>query len=312
MYGLHSALKQNYRNLEILCVDDGSTDGSYKKIARIAKRDKRIRLIKTEHKGSGVARNVALDAATGKYVMFLDIDDEYPDKKTVGKLVSKAEETGFDIVGGSMIRSVDKNIERDWDDACKGFVFECEGPIEFKDYQFEYGFYRFIYRRDFLSREQIRFPYYLRYQDTLFMAQAMHKAGRFYALPDVVYLYHMHVRFGKWNEQQSIDCIKALTDMLRFATDNSYERLAHTTVMRINDFVPKMVEHFKSDEVRKACDEFLSEAKKVEPLDEYCYDVWERLGNEVLLQNDITKSKSYRIGRSITAIPRMMRSLFTK
>ncbi len=312
MSGLYSALKQSYQHLEILCVDDGSTDNSYNKVIRIAKRDKRVRVIKTEHKGSGEARNVALNVASGKYVMFMDMDDKYPDKNTVSKLVSKAESVDCDIVGGSMIRCVDKKIECDWDGRCKGFLFEKEQKIDFKDYQFEYGFYRFIYNREFLIKERIRFPRYLRYQDTLFMVQAMHKAGCFYALPDVVYVYNTHAKFKKWNKQQTIDCINALTDMLRFAIDNSYELLEHTTIMRINDFVPNMSEYFQTDEVKKACDIFLSEVVKVLPLDKYCYNVWEQLGTNVVEQNNITNSKSYKIGRCITAIPRTIRAILTK
>ena len=72
---IDSLQKQTYQDLEILLIDDGSTDSTVEICTKLANNDPRIVLLKGEHGGVSKARNKGLDAATGKYVFFLDSDD---------------------------------------------------------------------------------------------------------------------------------------------------------------------------------------------------------------------------------------------
>ena len=72
---LESLLRQTHRNLELLTVDDGSTDGSAAILEAYAKRDPRIRVIRQKNGGVSSARNAGIDAATGAYIGFVDSDD---------------------------------------------------------------------------------------------------------------------------------------------------------------------------------------------------------------------------------------------
>lgn len=72
---LDSIVNQTYRNLEILCVDDGSTDGSGAICEEYAARDSRVRVIHQENQGPSAARNLALARVSGEYVYFADSDD---------------------------------------------------------------------------------------------------------------------------------------------------------------------------------------------------------------------------------------------
>ena len=73
---LDSIVNQTYQNLEIILVDDGSTDDSKKIADHYAKKDKRIKVIHQKNQGQSVARNVGLAKATGNYISFIDSDDE--------------------------------------------------------------------------------------------------------------------------------------------------------------------------------------------------------------------------------------------
>ena len=72
---VHSITGQTYRNLEILLVDDGSTDGTGELCDRLGEEDPRIRVFHKENGGSSTARNLALQHAKGEYVGFVDSDD---------------------------------------------------------------------------------------------------------------------------------------------------------------------------------------------------------------------------------------------
>lgn len=72
---VHSVLNQTYQNLEILLVDDGSTDGSGRLCDELAKEDSRIKVFHKENGGSSSARNLAIEQARGAYLGFVDSDD---------------------------------------------------------------------------------------------------------------------------------------------------------------------------------------------------------------------------------------------
>ena len=74
---LDSVLDQTLRELELVCIDDGSTDGSLQILKEYQKLDERVRIITENNAGPSIARNKGLARCRGKYVMFLDADDFY-------------------------------------------------------------------------------------------------------------------------------------------------------------------------------------------------------------------------------------------
>lgn len=102
-----SVLNQEYRNIEVVLVDDGSTDGSGELCDLYASRDKRIVVLHNTNSGPSAARNSGIKAAAGDYILFVDSDD-YIAPQLISTVVKKAAETNADIVMFNA-ESVDEN-----------------------------------------------------------------------------------------------------------------------------------------------------------------------------------------------------------
>lgn len=96
-YCIKSVVEQTCSEIEILLIDDGSTDGCPEICDEWAGKDSRIRVIHKENQGLGMARNTGIENATGKYICFFDSDD-YIAKDTVEKIYGLAEKEKSDIV----------------------------------------------------------------------------------------------------------------------------------------------------------------------------------------------------------------------
>lgn len=97
---LDSVINQTYKNLEIICVDDGSTDGSGAIVDEYAKKDERIRVIHQDNKGESNARNKGLKIATGEIIAFCDCDD-WLDVDMYQQMIEIMEKDNLDIIAGS-------------------------------------------------------------------------------------------------------------------------------------------------------------------------------------------------------------------
>ena len=94
---LSSITNQTYRNLEIIVVDDGSTDSTPIIIRDFCALDSRVSLIQQQNQYAGVARNAGMNVAIGDYLLFLDADDFF-DSTMVEKMINRAQETSSDII----------------------------------------------------------------------------------------------------------------------------------------------------------------------------------------------------------------------
>ena len=94
---LDSIINQTLKEIEIICVDDCSTDNSYMILEEYSKKDSRIKLIKhKENRGLGPARNTGIENATGEYISFIDSDD-YVSLDFLENLYSTAKKFDLDI-----------------------------------------------------------------------------------------------------------------------------------------------------------------------------------------------------------------------
>lgn len=105
---LESLLQQTYSNLEILVVDDGSTDSTWQIIQEYAKKDPRILAMQQENQGVSKARNRALRRASGDYVLFVDADD-WLNLETCEKTITVAKEEQADVVMFGYVREYENH-----------------------------------------------------------------------------------------------------------------------------------------------------------------------------------------------------------
>ncbi len=233
--GLDRVLSQTLQEIEVICVDDGSVDRTPEILKQYGSLDSRIRILTQENQGVGSARNNGLKVASGKYIAFLDPDDYYPDVNVLKELYDAAEANHVLICGGSL-----------WEDHGDGkwfrkhfvgnytnYTFKTDGYVSYRDYQYDYGFYRFIYDREFLIQNQIFFPSYIRFQDPPFFVNAMIQAKSFYALKRVAYCYRAGHQNFSWSEKRICALLSGLVDDLRMSADAQLAKLHCLTLERM-------------------------------------------------------------------------------
>jgi glycosyltransferase involved in cell wall biosynthesis len=110
-----SALSQSWQDVEVLVVDDGSTDGTWDCAQRLAADDARVRALKQENRGPGAARNAGLSVASGEFVQYLDSDDELePVKFELQVAALRAQPDTGVAYGLTRRRNAETGAERDW------------------------------------------------------------------------------------------------------------------------------------------------------------------------------------------------------
>jgi len=202
---LDSVVNQTLREIEIICVDDGSTDGSVAILGEYAAKDPRIRVLRQpENSGQGAARNRGLEEAKGEYAYFMDADDELASADALERLVAEAERERLDALFFDAETKVDAAVD------VPPSVVRAEDYIRRHDYSGVSSgrdlFARFLknreytvspclvlLRRSFMERNSIRFPKEcIFYEDNIFMTRVLLAAERVSHRPWRLYLRKVH------------------------------------------------------------------------------------------------------------------------
>ncbi len=232
---LDSVLGQTLGEIEALCINDGSADTSLDILRQYQKRDQRVTIIDQQNQGVAKARNNGIRKAQGKYVIFMDPDDWYPSEGILEMLYAGAEQNQVAVAGGSFMDYHEGIYNEEFEERYYGYHFEQEGVIEYKDYQFDFGYQRFIFLRKLLMDNNIFFKEYVRYQDPPFMVEAMIAAGRFYGIDKPSYCYRYGHESVSWNERKVCDVLKGIRDNLDISRKHGLMKLHQLCVMRLNE-----------------------------------------------------------------------------
>lgn len=235
---LNTVLGQTLKEIEVICVDDGSTDRSLDLLREFAQKDSRVRVLTQPNSGSGAARNNAIRHAQGQFIAFMDADDWYPRETTLERLYQCATQNGVLVAGGS-IASVNErgDVFEMYTGALAGNRFTKSGVMSYQDYQYDYGYHRFLYHRQMIVDNHIQFPDYRRYQDPPFFIRAMICAGKFYALAEVTYLYRSQPGHVTWKKANLVGLMDGLMAELALSKQAGLAQLHKLCVQRCeNDF----------------------------------------------------------------------------
>ena len=190
---LDSVINQTYRDLEILVIDDGSTDGSGKIADEYAKKDNRVRVFHKANGGVSSARNLGLREAAGEFIAFVDSDDVIRPTMYKG-LVSVCETHHVDIVTGDFIvdgvtvaNSLDANRVYSENEIRETVLpaFTHEGTIGIMEFKTK------LFRTELIKGNEIWFYEGFSFQeDLMFMINIYAYAKSLYYLPEAFYEYY--------------------------------------------------------------------------------------------------------------------------
>ena len=188
---IESAVNQTLKDIEIVCVDDGSTDNSVELLKELSRKYDCIKIYTQENEGSGSARNHGLDEATGEYIAFLDADDILVDKNALEVLYDWGVKNNADLVCGNLKRlSFESEVIPNPNyDAGNYYYFDSLEAIDPQEYGVPWAFYKNIFKRTFLNEHNIRFKDLRRGQDPVFLSQVLANINKVYGAPVDLYAY---------------------------------------------------------------------------------------------------------------------------
>ena len=193
---LNSIQNQSLNNIEIICIDDGSSDGSFNILKNYESTDARFKVFQQENKGAGFARNKGIDESCGEYILFVDSDD-FIENDTCEKLYEQAKRLDCDLILFDSIRHFENNRNLNL------IHFKKNNEINYKQKVFYYEYFRDrifdgeygviwnkFYKSSFIKNNDIRFPKHKIYNDVEFHVKTTILAKRISYVEGIFYHYN--------------------------------------------------------------------------------------------------------------------------
>ncbi len=234
---LDSIVTQSYNNLEIICVNDGSTDGSLSILKVYEENDSRVVVVNKENSGYGKSMNIALRMAKGKYVAIVESDD-FIEKNMIENLVMIAEQENAEVVRANYYLYTklggDKFYEY-FNNCTYNSIIE---PVN-EPYLFFNGTWLWtsLYRLDFLRKNDINFNETpgASYQDIAFTLKVLSCAKRVWLLPGAYLHYRIDNLNASIHSKSKAYCVfDEFDELWRFLDERPEER----------DLVAKFITYF--------------------------------------------------------------------
>lgn len=205
---LDSICCQTYQNIEIICVNDGSTDGSNKILEEYAAKDQRITVLHQKNSGPSVARNAALDTARGEFIMGVDSDDYLLQTTCEQLLPLMTDEVDVLVMNAQMEGPPTKRLKHLQDYYTMknpAGIYELNSTLIFK---ITNSFWGKLYRRSIIEKHHLRFRSGVWYEDFPYKIMYLCYCKNVYMYPHA--LYHRIIRDDSITGQVEHGAVKVL------------------------------------------------------------------------------------------------------
>lgn len=257
---LDSLVNQTLKNIEIILVDDGSTDSSAEICEEYAKNDSRIKIIKQQNQKQGAARNRGLNEAKGEYVGFVDSDD-WIDLDFYEKLYNSAVENNADIACANIYR-VRKHIKKyriHYKKVLTATNIQDKIKICADQKKFFFSIFNRIYKNEKIQEKNIRFVENKAFEDVEFSARALFYLDKLVTVPDTRYYYRLtpgSTINSEISERKAQERKDAFVALQKFAGENNIKlpekALYHTTKVNKILGIP-FIKTYTGEEYTKIC-----------------------------------------------------------
>lgn len=223
---LDSLVTQTLKEIEIICINDGSKDYSLKILREYEAKDSRIRVIDKQNEGISAARNQGISLANGEYISFIDSDD-WVDKNYLAELYSAAKKYNSDIACSSIIRVTGNRKRNKLIYTKEEFSRDSDKKNELTNAPIYSYVWNKIYKRDKLVASNVKFPVGRVYEDVIWCIKAIYYLDGVVTVPGSVYYYRKNPTsiMSTKSEQNARDYAISEKEMLEFAKEKNLKLL---------------------------------------------------------------------------------------
>lgn len=285
---LDSIKDQSLNDIEIICIDDASTDNSLEIINNFSKKDKRIKCIRqSKNCGAGPARNRGLELARGEYISFVDSDDFIIDNKAYEKLYEIATTNYADVVSANMKVYNNDKLEKN------SFIkdINSNSQINPEDYGIPWYFQKNLYKKQFLEEKNIKFPDYRSGEDPVFLAKVLKDVNIIYGLPIDFYIYRSSPHAKINSEEKEIDYIEHFKDVFDILDFSKFQKTVLEYEKIMYNFFNEYTFTFQSKSLNKNIKDIFKDDTKTLMIYELNCSLWEKNNEIQKLKRTLSKKE---------------------
>lgn len=213
---LESIKNQTLTDIEVICINDGSTDLSLEILTNFAQNDNRFIIINKKNEGQGIARNYGIEKAGGEFLIFVDSDD-WLEENALELCYNKIKNDNSDILFFNNYKYFEKSNQKsknDYISIYKGFWEKPFTKEDAKNNIFLGNALTFkMYKTNFIRNNNIRYSSHRFMEDMIFYYKSIFLSTRLSCLNEYVYNYRIHTSSYTYNIKEQLKCMPEVYDL---------------------------------------------------------------------------------------------------